>query len=299
MEKRVVKKYFLSCCLFICCSFVVGQCFAVMSESTNYGSASCPAVIPGVNDIAEIIKRGYLRVAVSLPAPPYIWRDEKGKLHGYDYEVAKEIARKLGVRLKLVIVKRYDVNADLVKVVNEGRADISVAQLSVTLGRLRQVSFTAPYLNETLAVLIRRLYVQRNNITGDYSLLNKPGIIIGFVKGATEEFISKQLMPKATHRGYKTFAQALHGLSKGEVTVLLGDYYRFQYWLDKDARNFLKFQEIKLPEITDYVAIAVNFKRWRLLQWLDYFIKYNAKSKDGIFIALDHKYFGADAKAMH
>ena len=69
------------------------------------GLTSRPAL---ANALDDILAAGVVRIAVPEDLPPFGAKDKDGKLEGYDVEVAKLLAKGLGVRVALVPVTSVD-----------------------------------------------------------------------------------------------------------------------------------------------------------------------------------------------
>jgi ABC-type amino acid transport substrate-binding protein len=99
---------------------------------------------------------GELTVALSLPAPALQVGAVRGSevvlARGLEVEVARAIARRLGLRLRLVQV------GDPGRLLGSGPRgwDAAIAQLVATPTRIRVSSFTTPYLRDDPVVLVRR-----------------------------------------------------------------------------------------------------------------------------------------------
>ncbi|MEM7410174.1 MAG: transporter substrate-binding domain-containing protein [Myxococcota bacterium] len=77
-----------------------------------------------VGDLAAIRERGVLRVLTrSNAAHHYVWN---GRILGFEYELAREFARRLGVELEVVVPPSH---ADLVPWLRKGRGDLIAASL--------------------------------------------------------------------------------------------------------------------------------------------------------------------------
>jgi ABC-type amino acid transport substrate-binding protein len=99
---------------------------------------------------------GKLTVALSLPAPALQVGAVRGSevvlARGLEVDVARAVARRLGLRLRLVQV------SDSRRLLRPGRRgwDAALAQLVATPARTRASSFTSPYLRDDPVVLVRR-----------------------------------------------------------------------------------------------------------------------------------------------
>lgn len=99
-----------------------------------------------------IRRRGSLRViTLNNPVNYFLYR---GRQMGFDYEIARLAARKLGVRLEMIVPPRRDLVFDWLR---EGRGDVLASTLTVTPERATLFAFTRPYL------FIEELVVQASN----------------------------------------------------------------------------------------------------------------------------------------
>jgi Na+/H+-dicarboxylate symporter len=94
---------------------------------------------------------GTLRVGYTQDRLPYAFRNTGGELVGFDIEMAHALARDLGVRIEFFRggVDRFP------QLLDSGALDIVMSGLAITPGRLEQMSFSTPYLQETLAFVVR------------------------------------------------------------------------------------------------------------------------------------------------
>jgi peptidoglycan lytic transglycosylase F len=98
-------------------------------------------------DLNAIKKRGVLRVAMPNNSSSYfIYR---GQPLGYQYEMAKQLARSLGVRMQPVAPALH---TDMLRMLEAGRVDLIAATLTPTPERVERVNFSEPLLQiqETL-----------------------------------------------------------------------------------------------------------------------------------------------------
>lgn len=101
-------------------------------------------------DLDSIKQRGYLILLTENSASTYfIYRNHP---KGFDFEMAEDFARSLGVKLQIRILDDVDAMFELL---NKGEADIIASNLSVTKKRKKIVSFSQP-LYRTRQVLAQR-----------------------------------------------------------------------------------------------------------------------------------------------
>lgn len=104
---------------------------------------------PVQRDLEAIKKRGFIRAVVDNSSTSYyIYR---GRRMGYEFELLRNFARRLGVQLRLIV------DADIVRayqLLNEGKADIIAINLFSNEERRKYGAFTAP-LNSLSSVLVQ------------------------------------------------------------------------------------------------------------------------------------------------
>jgi membrane-bound lytic murein transglycosylase F len=99
-------------------------------------------------DLDVIRQRGVLRVIVRNNSTSYFLY--RGVEAGFDYELAKWIAKDMGVRLEMVVAPT---RRELVPWLLDGKGDIILAGLSMDAARADRVRFTRPYLETPWVVV--------------------------------------------------------------------------------------------------------------------------------------------------
>ena len=88
-----------------------------------------------------IQKRGKILVAINLSAPPFGTTDSQMEPAGYDVDIAKMLAKDLGVPLEIVPVT----NESRIPTMLTGKADLIISVLQITPERAKSVMFSSPY----------------------------------------------------------------------------------------------------------------------------------------------------------
>lgn len=91
-------------------------------------------------------------VCADLPAPPLFWRDDSGQRLGYETEVAREIAKRLGKQCEFVYVNWLDFYPTL----EAGKADLLLCGQGISEYRKTLADFTVPYAIFDEAVMVLR-----------------------------------------------------------------------------------------------------------------------------------------------
>ncbi len=89
----------------------------------------------------EIMAAGVIKVSTDANYAPQSSLNDKGELEGFDISVAKEVAKRLGVKVKFITP-----DWDLITAGKWGkRWDLSIGSMTPTVERLKALHFTMPY----------------------------------------------------------------------------------------------------------------------------------------------------------
>ena len=140
------------------------------------------------NKLEQIKAKGVLVLGTCADYPPYETHaivDGKDEIVGFDIEIAKEIAKALGVELK---IEDMDFDALLVSL-NSDKVDMVIAGMSANEERAKAVDFSMIYYNPQQKIVIRK-----ENLNDLTSLEAFNGKTIGVQKGTIqEEFADKNM----------------------------------------------------------------------------------------------------------
>ena len=102
-------------------------------------------------DLLDTIQtRGKIIIATEGTWAPWTFHDETGKLTGYDIELGRAIAKKMGVQVEFIEGK-WD---GLLAGVSSGRYDIMINGVDITPDREKAYHFTDPYAYNRTVVIV-------------------------------------------------------------------------------------------------------------------------------------------------
>jgi polar amino acid transport system substrate-binding protein len=221
--------------------------------SSNSGSSS------GSSQLQKVLKRGTVRVAVLPDFPPSSVKKSSGKIVGYEPDVAKQLAKALGVKLKLVPI---DGDARL-SVMKSGRADVNISSYTATNERAQKVAFTIPYKAQGAGVL----YKKSNPIK---SLKDLAGKKVAVARGSTNDTIVTDDFPKAHPVRFGSIADALQATKSGKTDATMETYYTTQEIAKKNS----SLGALDVPPIKpDIISMGVLPDQQVWLNYLDNFIR--------------------------
>ena len=164
-------------------------------------------------DAAEALQRiqaaGELRVGVSL-FTPWTMTNTQGELVGFEIDVAKQLAKDIGVKPIFTV---FDWK-ELLPALLERRIDIIIAGMVITPERALKVNFSDPYSSSGIG-LATNLQLTKD-FTGIKDL-NRPNVKVTCVAGTVSAELAQRLLPKATILIVKTSQEAIRALASGEV----------------------------------------------------------------------------------
>ncbi len=158
---------------------------------------------PGETLLERIRRRGILRVGFNEDKLPFAYLSERGELVGFDVDMAHALAQDLGVRIEFVRFDRSKLAAQL----EDDSFDVVMSGLVGTLERAGAFPHTRPYLEVTLAMVVRD-YRAREFRSAD-AMRRMPELRIGFVdlsRGFVERLRSElpraELVELTTNRAF-------------------------------------------------------------------------------------------------
>jgi polar amino acid transport system substrate-binding protein len=218
-----------------------------------FASASAQA-----DKLAEILSKGVVRIIVFSDVPPFSSTNVKRELEGFDVDLAKMIAEALGVKLELVQATA----ANRIPYLLTDKADMNVAAMSVTAERAKQVMYSAPYADTSLAV-----YGPKSASVKSGADLGKQKIAVA--KGTTEDIVLTSLNTGADIMRMEDNATSVQAYLSGQAQFLAANSVVVVELAKKNpAKEFdYKFALRRAP-----AHVTVKMGEHNLLRWLDTFV---------------------------
>jgi polar amino acid transport system substrate-binding protein len=174
--------------------------------------------LPGFSQkvLSTILKNGELRVGTTGNQPPFSMKSKSGELIGYEIDLAKALAKNMGVKLKLVELPF----SDLVGALRSGKVDAVMSGMTMTPERNLQVLFAGPYTLSGKAILTRSKLVDEiaaatENTVKKYKIVS--------LKGSTSVEFVKELMPKHELIPVNSYNDGVAMLLDGRADALIAD----------------------------------------------------------------------------
>lgn len=103
------------------------------------------------NELQQIKDDGKITIGLEGTFPPFSYHDKNGKLTGFEYEIASQIAKDLGVEAEFVEVKWDSLIAGL----DTEKYDFVINNISITDERKAKYDFTIPYMKSEAVLAVR------------------------------------------------------------------------------------------------------------------------------------------------
>lgn len=231
----------------------------------------------------QVLKRGELRVGMEAGYIPFEMRDKRGAIIGFDVDLAKLMARYMGVKVTFINTQ-WD---GIIPALLTDKFDILISGMTITPERNLQVNFAEPYIIIGQTILLN---AKNKDTVKSVKELNDPKYTVATKLGTTGEIAARRYLGKAKLKTFETEADAALEVRNGRADAFVYDLpfnvvYGAQY---KDALVHLKEPFTKEP-----LGWAIRKGDPDFLNWLDHF--QNQIRNDGTYDALYNKWFEGTA----
>jgi len=185
--------------------------------------------------LQKVLSRGELIVGTGDSNPPWHFKDDQGKLVGFDIDIARILAKGLfNDPNKVKFVSQSD-DSRIPNLVTD-KVDITCQFLTVTAGRAQQVAFTVPYYREGVGLLIRK-----GGSYADYGALKKAGssVTIAVLQNVYADQMVHEALPKAQVDQYSSPNLMYQALNSGRADAAATDASSVRWILKQNPSQYL------------------------------------------------------------
>ncbi|MCP4022187.1 MAG: transporter substrate-binding domain-containing protein [Desulfobacteraceae bacterium] len=182
---------------------------------------SAPAFADDINlakksTIESIVKSGELRVGFESGYQPFEMTNKKGEYMGFDVDMAKALAKSMGVKWVPVNLA-WD---GIIPALTTKKFDVLIGGMTITQERNLAINFSDPYIVVGQAVLLNKRHEGKIK---SYKDLNDPKYVIVSRLGTTGEQAAKKMLPKANYKAFEAEAEAAMEVIQGNADALIYD----------------------------------------------------------------------------
>ncbi len=183
----------------------------------NAAEESTPAAtaekFPADSPLGAIQAKGEITIGVKFDVPPFgVKNPQTGDVEGFDVEMGKTVAEKLGVEPKFIEA----ISDNRIPFLEDGTADLILSTMTINEERVGQIDFSDPYFIARGRVLVP----EDSDITGVGDLAGKN---VCTALGSTYEANLKKQAPDAKLKLVDSYSECLELVQNGAVDAVSTD----------------------------------------------------------------------------
>ena len=229
--------------------------------------------------LESILKKGELRVGFEAGYMPFEMTNKKGGFVGFDIDMAKEMAKAMGVKFVPVNTAWDGIIPSLIT----DKFDIIMSGMTVTQERNLKINFANPYIIVGQTILINKKHEGKIN---SYKDLNNSKFIVTSKLGTTGEQAVKRLIPKCTYKSFETEPEAALEVVNGKADAFVYDLPYCVVFMAQQGAGKLVF--LDKPFTFEPLAWAVRKGDPDFMNWLNNFL--NQIKNDGRYDRIYNKW---------
>ena len=115
---------------------------AALTALTPTASAATPSTL----------EKGVLKIGMEGTYAPFTYRDARGNLTGFDVDIARAVAAKLGLKAEFVLTEWSGILAGL----QANKYDVIVNQVGINAEREKTIGFSRPYAYSSPQIIVKK-----------------------------------------------------------------------------------------------------------------------------------------------
>lgn len=211
-------------------------------SSASSGSGTTAATEAATTDDGTytLVEDGKLTVASDLAFPPFDSLDGDTPV-GFDVDISKGIAEKLGLECSYLPAQNFDTIIPTIKA--GGKADIGNSAFTITDERKEEIDFTDPYLDSNQSIATASTAERKSSED-----LNAEGVKIAVQSGTTGEEWARENIPEATVVTLDDPIQCMTGVQQGLYDACVADEPVLSYLVKNSYTDCEVTEEIPTGE---------------------------------------------------
>lgn len=236
------------------------------------------------NDLAGIKAKGKLVIGLDDTFAPMGFKDDKGEIVGFDIDLAKEVAKRLGVEAEFKPTEWSGIVFEL----KGKKIDVVWNGMTITEERKAQIAFSNPYMSNSQIIVT----LTNSPLTKKEDLKSKN---IGLQLGSSSfDAVSADPISKEFKeiKKYSTNVEALLDLEAGRIDAVVLDEIVARYYIaqkeKKDNKTIFKVLDGDFGK--EEYGIGIRKEDSELKKAIDE--KLDEMKKDGSYDKIYEKWFG-------
>ncbi|MGD7048493.1 substrate-binding periplasmic protein [Rossellomorea marisflavi] len=231
----------------------------------------------------KIKEEGTIRVGLMGTYQPYNFLNDNKEMDGFDADIAKEVAKRLDVKVKFVTQDFSGMIAGL----KADKFDVVISQMTITDERKKQMAFSDPYITNSVKVIVKE------DDKDIQSVDDFKGRDIGVGLGTNDEtYLRTELLPKVgdfTIKTYDDVFTSLKDLDAGRIDATINNMYALKPIVEKNGFNIKAVGE---PIKSDQAGIAAKKGNEDIIKAINPVLA--DMKKDGTYNEIFKKWFGEE-----
>jgi glutamate transport system substrate-binding protein len=183
------------------------------AESTPAATEAAVEEFPADSTLGKIQEAGEIKIGVKYDVPPFGFQNpESGEVEGFDIEMGKAVAEKLGVEPKFIEA----ISDNRIPFLQDGTADLILSTMTINEERVGEIDFSDPYFIARGRVLVK----EDSDIQGVADLAGRK---VCTALGSTYEANLKKQAPEADLLLVDSYSECLELLQNGAVEAVSTD----------------------------------------------------------------------------
>ncbi len=274
--KKMRKSWMLTAILLM----VVLVVSACGSKTTDNGSSNGAQAS---NELEQIKSAGTMKVGMMGTYRPYNFLNDNKEMDGFDADIAREVAKRLGVEVEFVSQEFSGLTPSL----QSKKIDAIISQMTITDERKQALDFSEGYITNQVKIIVKD---DNNDIT---KLEDFKGKTIGVGLGTNDEtYLRNEVLPKVgdfTIKTYDDVITSLKDLDAGRIDATINNLYALKPIIDS---NGFKIKAVGEPIKSDQAGIAVRKNNPELVAALNEALQ--GMKDDGTYNTIFKKWFGEE-----
>lgn len=206
------------------------QWFGKDVSMSSQATASTASAAATDTSLADIKKKGSFTLGLDDSFPPMGFKDDKGNIVGFDIDLAKEVAKRMGVELKIQPIDWTAKEMEL----NNKNIDVIWNGLSITPDRQQSMLLSTPYMENKQIVVVK-------NDSSVQKLADLKGKQVAVQDGSSAQDALKaadpDLLASIKQVDFKDNVAALMDLKNGNVDAVAMDSVVAEYYINKNLNT--------------------------------------------------------------